>query len=112
MGEVELRTLARPLPTYCCPHAKMTQAPLALRNDWTKSILQVAASFGNLPPLNASTTHRNAAAMETRAAINVNGGISLTATLRNKYDAPQSTAKRHSNAYSFQSLDSIGVITA
>ena len=84
MGDVEFRTLASALSTYCCPQATSSQAPMLLKNDGTSRRRQVSGSRGSLSCRAVMTSIRKAAAMETRTAIRVIGGISVTATFRNR----------------------------
>ncbi len=79
MGEVEFRTLASPAPTNCWPQASTVHAPMLLKKACKSSIRHVLPSRGNVSFCNIITTRRKAAALETRMAIRVIGGISVTA---------------------------------
>ena len=99
-GDVEFNTLASALSTNCCPHANTVQAPMLVRNDCTKSKRQVFPSRGKRYPFQITIALKKIAAINTRIAISVIGGIVSTATLISKYDEPHSNAKRHSSALS------------
>ncbi len=99
-GDVEFNILASALSTNCCPHANTVQALILVRNDCTKSNRQVFPSRGKRSPFQITITLKKIAAIKTRVAISVIGGIVSTATLISKYDEPHNNAKRHSSALS------------
>src|SRR5262245_40354798 len=104
IGDIELSTPASALSTYCSPHANSVHAAILLKNPWTSSRRQVDLSFGNRAPWCHMIASRNTAAITTRIAISVIGGIVATATLINKYDEPHRQASIPNNANSIVRL--------
>ena len=84
IGAGEFSTPANPLSMNCCPQASRVQAPMLLKNACTRRRRQMTGSDGNRCPRQKQSALRNSAAMLTRAAISVTGGISATATFVNR----------------------------
>lgn len=83
IGEVEFKTLAKPLSIYCWPHTRIVHAPMELKMAWMKSIFHVFGSRGSFSPRQWVMNRSKIAAMVTRVAIRVKGGISATAIFMN-----------------------------
>src|SRR5262245_66083927 len=93
-GEVEFSMPASALGTNCCPQATKDHDTILLKQAWTKNAPHTRASRGRDSCFHQTITSNNTAAMDTRSATKVKGGIVLSASFMSGQDPPHSTASR------------------